>query len=272
MLIKPSGVPYADLRPEDLVAIDLDTGEPVDDALRPSSDTPTHLALYRAYPEIGGIVHTHSRAATSWAQACRSDPAVRDDPRRPLPRGRAGHPPAQRPGGGGRLRGRHRRRHRRGPRPRPASMPSRCRRSWSPRTGRSPGVRMRGRPPTTRSRSRPSRRWPSRRWPSTRAPSRWQRSLLDRHYHRKHGRDGLLRAAPVTAVADRRHRRGRAAAWAGRRPADPRGDPDPRPGRGPRPGHCRRPVRLGPALVSPRPGSATRAWSVRSCSATSSAA
>jgi L-ribulose-5-phosphate 4-epimerase len=74
MVIKPSGVPYADLRPEDLVAIDLDTGEPVDEGLRPSSDTPTHLALYRAYPEIGGIVHTHSRAATSWAQACRSIP------------------------------------------------------------------------------------------------------------------------------------------------------------------------------------------------------
>ena len=74
MVIKPSGVPYADLRPEDLVAVDLDTGDPVGDALRPSSDTPTHLALYRAYPEIGGIVHTHSRAATSWAQTCRPIP------------------------------------------------------------------------------------------------------------------------------------------------------------------------------------------------------
>ena len=74
MLIKPSGVPYVDLRPEDLVAVDLDTGAPVDDGLRPSSDTPTHLALYRAYPEIGGIVQTHSRAATSWAQACRPIP------------------------------------------------------------------------------------------------------------------------------------------------------------------------------------------------------
>jgi L-ribulose-5-phosphate 4-epimerase len=76
MLIKPSGVPYADLRPEDLVAVDLDTGEPVADGLHPSSDTPTHLALYRAYPEIGGIVHTHSRAATSWAQACRPIPPL----------------------------------------------------------------------------------------------------------------------------------------------------------------------------------------------------
>jgi L-ribulose-5-phosphate 4-epimerase len=74
MLIKPSGVPYTDLRPEDLVAVDLDTGEAVADGLRPSSDTPTHLALYRTYPEIGGIVHTHSQAATSWAQSCRSIP------------------------------------------------------------------------------------------------------------------------------------------------------------------------------------------------------
>ena len=74
MLIKPSGMAYSDLRPEHLVAVDLDTGVPVAGALRPSSDTPTHLALYRAYPEVGGIVHTHSRAATSWAQACRSIP------------------------------------------------------------------------------------------------------------------------------------------------------------------------------------------------------
>ena len=74
MLIKPSGVPYAELRPEDLVAVDLGTGDPDADGLQPSSDTPTHLALYRAYPEIGGIVHTHSRAATSWAQACRPIP------------------------------------------------------------------------------------------------------------------------------------------------------------------------------------------------------
>jgi len=74
MLIKPSGVAYADLRPEDLVAVDLETGRPLADGLRPSSDTPTHLALYGAFPEVGGIVHTHSRAATSWAQACRPIP------------------------------------------------------------------------------------------------------------------------------------------------------------------------------------------------------
>jgi L-ribulose-5-phosphate 4-epimerase len=76
MLIKPSGVAYADLRPEDLVAVDLGTGQPVADGLRPSSDTPTHLVLYRAYPEVGAIVHTHSRAATSWAQACRPIPPL----------------------------------------------------------------------------------------------------------------------------------------------------------------------------------------------------
>ena len=62
MVIKPSGVAYADLRPEDLVAVDLDTGESLADGLRPSSDTPTHLALYRAYPEVGGLGHTHTRA------------------------------------------------------------------------------------------------------------------------------------------------------------------------------------------------------------------
>src|SRR4029079_4108917 len=67
MVIKASGVAYADLRPEELGAVDLATGEPVADSLRPSSDTPTHLALYRAYPGVGGIVHTHSRDAPSCA-------------------------------------------------------------------------------------------------------------------------------------------------------------------------------------------------------------
>lgn len=74
MLIKPSGVPYVDLRPEHLVAIALDDGRPVGADLRPSSDTPTHLELYRRFPELGGIVHTHSSAATSWAQAGRPIP------------------------------------------------------------------------------------------------------------------------------------------------------------------------------------------------------
>jgi len=74
MLIKPSGVACDALRSEQLVAVAIDDGQVVEGELRPSSDTPTHLALYRAYPEIGGIVHTHSPAATSWAQASRSIP------------------------------------------------------------------------------------------------------------------------------------------------------------------------------------------------------
>ncbi|HET9084640.1 MAG TPA: L-ribulose-5-phosphate 4-epimerase AraD [Candidatus Limnocylindrales bacterium] len=74
MFIKPSGVPYDSLRAGDLVAVDLRTGASEDGASRPSSDTPTHLALYRRYPEIGGVVHTHSPWASAWAQAGRSIP------------------------------------------------------------------------------------------------------------------------------------------------------------------------------------------------------
>lgn len=74
VVIKPSGVPYEQLTIEDLVVVDLE-GNIVEGELRPSSDTPTHLALYRSLPEIGGIVHTHSPWATSWAQAKRSIPA-----------------------------------------------------------------------------------------------------------------------------------------------------------------------------------------------------
>ncbi len=69
VLIKPSGVSYQDMRPEDLVVVDLD-GKVVEGNLRPSSDTPTHLELYKAWPEVGGIVHTHSTYATAFAQAC----------------------------------------------------------------------------------------------------------------------------------------------------------------------------------------------------------
>lgn len=68
MAIKPSGVPYDRLKPEDIVLVSLWTGEIVDSKLRPSSDTPTHLELYRAFP-CGGVVHTHSAAATTLAQA-----------------------------------------------------------------------------------------------------------------------------------------------------------------------------------------------------------
>ena len=72
-VIKPSGVPYEELKPEDMVVMNLD-GEKVEGRFNPSSDTPTHLELYKAFPEIGGIVHTHSSWATSWAQAGRSIP------------------------------------------------------------------------------------------------------------------------------------------------------------------------------------------------------
>ncbi|MDR0361697.1 MAG: L-ribulose-5-phosphate 4-epimerase AraD [Planctomycetota bacterium] len=68
-LIKPSGVPYAKLRPEHLVAVDLEA-KVVEGTMNPSSDTPTHVELYKAWPEIGGVVHTHSTYATSFAQAC----------------------------------------------------------------------------------------------------------------------------------------------------------------------------------------------------------
>lgn len=75
VVIKPSGVPYEELQPEQMVVVDLDGGI-VDGKLRPSSDTPTHIALYRAFKDIGGIVHTHSPWATSWAQAGRAIPAL----------------------------------------------------------------------------------------------------------------------------------------------------------------------------------------------------
>jgi L-ribulose-5-phosphate 4-epimerase len=73
VVIKPSGVDYAKLTPDDLVVTDLD-GKIVDGVLRPSSDIDTHTFLYREFPQIGGIVHTHSEFATSWAQACRPIP------------------------------------------------------------------------------------------------------------------------------------------------------------------------------------------------------
>lgn len=73
-VIKPSGVPYEELKPSDMVVVDM-TGTKVEGALSPSSDTPTHLALYQAFPSIQGVVHTHSRWATIWAQAGRGVPA-----------------------------------------------------------------------------------------------------------------------------------------------------------------------------------------------------
>ncbi|MCD7826173.1 MAG: L-ribulose-5-phosphate 4-epimerase [Clostridiaceae bacterium] len=72
-VIKPSGVDYSSLKPEDLVVMDLN-GNQIEGIYKPSSDTPTHLELYRKYPDIGGIVHTHSPEATAWAQAGRDIP------------------------------------------------------------------------------------------------------------------------------------------------------------------------------------------------------
>ncbi len=69
VVIKPSGVEYDDMTVEDMVVVDLQTGAVVEGKKKPSSDTQTHLALYRAFPTIGGIVHTHSRHATIWSQA-----------------------------------------------------------------------------------------------------------------------------------------------------------------------------------------------------------
>ncbi len=74
VVIKPSGVEYDGMTAEDMVVIDLD-GNVVEGKWKPSSDTPTHLVLYKAFTKIGGIVHTHSRKATSWAQAGRGIPA-----------------------------------------------------------------------------------------------------------------------------------------------------------------------------------------------------
>jgi L-ribulose-5-phosphate 4-epimerase len=76
MAIKPSGIPYETLEAEDIVVVSLETGLVVAGSMRPSSDTPTHLVLYREFPDIGGIVHTHSPYATSWAQARRAIPCL----------------------------------------------------------------------------------------------------------------------------------------------------------------------------------------------------
>src|SRR2546429_1785156 len=73
VVIKPSGVPYEKLKAEDMVVSDLQ-GKIIEGDYRPSSDLPTHLVLYRAFPQIGGVVHTHSEYATAWAQARRPIP------------------------------------------------------------------------------------------------------------------------------------------------------------------------------------------------------
>jgi L-ribulose-5-phosphate 4-epimerase len=73
VVIKPSGVPYETMKPEHLVVTDLQ-GKVVEGALRPSSDLPTHLVLYKSFPQVGGVAHTHSDYATAWAQARRPIP------------------------------------------------------------------------------------------------------------------------------------------------------------------------------------------------------
>lgn len=76
MAIKPSGVPYRELGPEAMVVVDLESGAVVEGKHRPSSDTPTHLVVYRAFERVGGVVHTHSPVATAWAQARREIPCL----------------------------------------------------------------------------------------------------------------------------------------------------------------------------------------------------
>ena len=76
VVIKPSGVDYDVMKASDMVVVDLATGKVVEGDLNPSSDTPTHLVLYRAFPELGGIVHTHSTYATAWAQAGKDIPNI----------------------------------------------------------------------------------------------------------------------------------------------------------------------------------------------------
>jgi L-ribulose-5-phosphate 4-epimerase len=75
IVIKPSGVPYESMKVEDMVVVDAD-GRVIEGSLRPSSDLPTHVELYRHFPSLGGIVHTHSSWATVWAQACRGIPPL----------------------------------------------------------------------------------------------------------------------------------------------------------------------------------------------------
>jgi L-ribulose-5-phosphate 4-epimerase len=74
--IKPSGVPYRQLEPAQIVVLSLETGKVVEGNLKPSSDAPTHLVLYRAFEKIGGVAHTHSLYATAWAQARRGIPPL----------------------------------------------------------------------------------------------------------------------------------------------------------------------------------------------------
>jgi L-ribulose-5-phosphate 4-epimerase len=75
VVIKPSGVPYDGMKPVHMTVVSLETGKTVEGKFKPSSDTETHLILYRSFPKIGGVVHTHSLYATAWAQACQKIPS-----------------------------------------------------------------------------------------------------------------------------------------------------------------------------------------------------
>ena len=185
-VIKPSGVPYEEQTPDHMVPVSLETGKVLDGRLRPSSDTPTHLELYRAF-SCGGIVHTHSEAATAFAQArlpirCMGTTHA-DHFRGDVPVTRPAHPG----GGGGRVRAQHR------PRDRgvlPAGRPL-CR-------GDPGGARGQPRPVHLGSgslRGGRARAGPRVRGPhgDEGPPARPRRSrpdafLVDRHFLRKHGR------------------------------------------------------------------------------------
>ena len=80
VVIKPSGVDYDTMKASDMVVVDLETGKVVEGDLNPSSDTPTHLVLYKAFPNIQGVVHTHSTYATAWAQAGKDIPNIGTTP------------------------------------------------------------------------------------------------------------------------------------------------------------------------------------------------
>lgn len=76
MVVKPSGVDYGGMKPDDMVVVNVESGEVVEGHYKPSSDTPTHLELYRSFPDIGGVTHTHSTCAVAFAQAARPVPAL----------------------------------------------------------------------------------------------------------------------------------------------------------------------------------------------------
>ena len=187
VVIKPSGVPYDGMQPEHMVVVSLETGQVVEGDLKPSSDTPTHLVLYRAFPAVGGIVHTHSLYATAWAQARREIPALgtthADYFHGPVPCTRL---LTARRRSRRRLRGQHRARDRRAVRASWTRWPAR--RCWWPATARSPGAGRWRTPSTTRWCWSILARLASETLRSSTPPRRpMQQVLLDKHFLRKHG-------------------------------------------------------------------------------------